>query len=103
MWVQDLPGGPVVKNPPANAEDMSSISSPGRSHKPRGNLAPAPRLRNLCALETVLDVKRGPRNGRLSTATREQPPAFAIREKPVRSKENPVQPKINTLNLKKSF
>ena len=28
----DFPGGPVVKNPPANAGDMSLIPGPGRSH-----------------------------------------------------------------------
>ena len=32
--LQDFPGGPVVKNPPANAGDMSSILGQGRSHKP---------------------------------------------------------------------
>ena len=29
---KDLPGGPVVKNPPANARDTSSIPGPGKSH-----------------------------------------------------------------------
>ena len=34
----DFPFGLVVKNPPANAGDMGSISGPGRSHLPlRGN------------------------------------------------------------------
>ena len=28
----DLPGGPAVKNPPANAGDTGSIPGPGRSH-----------------------------------------------------------------------
>ena len=28
----DFPGGPVVKNPPANAGDMGSISGLGRFH-----------------------------------------------------------------------
>ena len=32
-----FPGGTVVKNPPANAGDMGSISGPGRSHMPQGN------------------------------------------------------------------
>ena len=31
-----LPGGPVVKNPPANAGDMDSISGLGRSPR-KGN------------------------------------------------------------------
>ena len=33
----DFPGGAVVKNPPANAGDTSSIPGPGRSHMPRSN------------------------------------------------------------------
>ena len=32
--VSDFPGGPVVKNPPANAGDRGSIPGPGRSHVP---------------------------------------------------------------------
>ena len=28
----DFPGGPVIKNPPANAGDLGSSPSPGRSH-----------------------------------------------------------------------
>ena len=32
-----FPGGAVVKNPPANAGDMSSSPGPGRSHMPRSN------------------------------------------------------------------
>ena len=31
---QDFPGGPVVKNPPANAGDTGSIPGPGRLHIP---------------------------------------------------------------------
>ena len=34
---RDLPGGAVVKNPPANAGDTGSSPSPGRSHMPWGN------------------------------------------------------------------
>ena len=42
IWVKncgdwDYAGGPVVKNPPANAEDTGSISGPGRFHVPHGN------------------------------------------------------------------
>ena len=33
----DIPGGPVVKNLPANAGDTGSISGPGRSHMSGGN------------------------------------------------------------------
>ena len=34
---RDFPGGAVVKNPPANAEDMGSSPGPGRTHMPRSN------------------------------------------------------------------
>ena len=34
---QDFPGGPVVKNPLANAGDMGLIPDPGRFHMPWGN------------------------------------------------------------------
>ena len=36
----DFPGGPMVKNPPANAGDISSISGPGRFHMQWGQLSP---------------------------------------------------------------
>ena len=35
--IQDLPGGAVHKNPPANAGDIGSIPGPGRFHMPLGN------------------------------------------------------------------
>ena len=35
--VRDLPGGAVVKNPPANAGDKRSSPRPGRSHMPWSN------------------------------------------------------------------
>ena len=34
---QEFLGGPVVKNPPANAGNVGLIPGPGRSHMPRGN------------------------------------------------------------------
>ena len=37
MQFQDFPGGAMVKNPPANAEDTGSISGPGRSHMPQSS------------------------------------------------------------------
>ena len=43
LWIDlkvtygDFPGGAVVKNPPANAGDTSSIPGLGRSHMPRSN------------------------------------------------------------------
>ena len=38
IWkTQNFPGGPVVKNLPANAGAMDSVFGPGRSHMPQGN------------------------------------------------------------------
>ena len=44
---RDLPGGTVVKNPPANAGDAGSSPGLGRSHMPRSNEARAPQLLSL--------------------------------------------------------
>ena len=32
--LKDFPSGPVVKNPPANAEDMGKITRTGTAHAP---------------------------------------------------------------------
>ena len=48
----DFPGGPVVKNPPANAEGAGLIFGPGRFHMPQGNQAHAPQLLSPCATTT---------------------------------------------------
>ena len=45
--MRDLPGGAVVKNPPANAGDTGSSPGPGRSHMPRSNEAQVTRLLSL--------------------------------------------------------
>ena len=85
-----FPGGPVVKNPPANAGDTGSSPGPGRSHVPQSNSACAPQLLSLrsrahepqllkpACLEPVLHNKRSHRN-----------------EKPTHHNEDPMQPKIN--------
>ena len=49
---RDLPGGAVVKNPPANAGNTGLSPGPGRSHMPRSNSARAPQLLSLRATET---------------------------------------------------
>ena len=33
----DFPDGPIVRNPPASAGDVGSLSGPGRFHRLRGN------------------------------------------------------------------
>ena len=45
----DLPGGPVVKNLPANTGDTGLIPSPGGFYVPRNNSAHGPQVLNLCS------------------------------------------------------
>ena len=47
--IEDFPGGPVVKNLPANAEDSSSVPGLGRSQVLRNNWICAPQLLSLCS------------------------------------------------------
>ena len=54
----DFPGGPVVKNLPANAGGMGLIPSRGRFHILQSNQACTPQLLSLHALELVLCSKR---------------------------------------------
>ena len=42
----DFPGGPVVKNPPANAGDTDSIPGLGHFHMQQSNRAHSPQLRS---------------------------------------------------------
>ena len=48
-----FPGGPLVKNLPVNAEDMSSTPDPGRSHMPWGKTKPVHHNYGTCILEPV--------------------------------------------------
>ena len=43
-FIRDFPGGPVVKNSPANEGDTGSIPDLGRCHMLRGNEACGPQL-----------------------------------------------------------
>ena len=40
--IREFPGSPLVRNPPANAGDMNSVSDLGRFQVPRGSEASAP-------------------------------------------------------------
>ena len=68
MEKQDLPGGPEVRNPPANAGDRGSIPGPGRFYMPQGDRAHLPRLLKPTCLEPMPRNKKPP-----LTATRESP------------------------------
>ena len=101
---EDFPGGPVVKNPPANAGDKGLIPGPGRFHMLRDNKACAsqllsqhPRtceLKPVC-LQPVLSNKRSHFNEKSVY------PVYIIAlthhnwRKPACSNEDPTQPYIN--------
>ena len=61
LTYQDFPGGPVVKNLPTNAEDMSSITGPGRFHMLWAT-KPVHRGYRVHALEPMLGNKRSHHN-----------------------------------------
>ena len=77
----NFPGGPVVKNPAANAEDMGSIPGLGGLHMPLSNKAHELQLRKPMCLEPV---------------QQRVVPAHSNWRKPTCSSEDPVQPKVNT-------
>ena len=82
-WVDlDFPGGPVVKNPPANTGDAGLLPDLGRSLMPRSNEARVPQLLSLCALEPVSCKKRGRRRGEPAHRSEEEPLLAATRESP---------------------
>ena len=83
---QGFPDGPVVENPPANAEHMSSIPGLGRSHKHRAAEPLCCNYWSLCALESMLCYDRSHCN--------EKPTCHNWRES-AHSNEDPIQSKIN--------
>ena len=89
-----FPGGPVVKNPPANAGDTGSTPGLGRSHIPRAN-KPVRHSYWACALEPVLCNKRSHCNEKPSHCNREQPPLTKSRGNK-RTAEKTQHSQINT-------
>ena len=96
---RDFPGGPVVKNLPANAGDMGSTPGPGaRIPHASGQLnlvhrnhwAGFPRAR-------TGQQEKPPKWEACALATGEQPPFATTREKITCSNEHSAQPKINFL------
>ena len=102
----DFPGGPAVKNPPANAGKLGLISGLGRFHMLWGNWDRVPRLLSpqaastepvrpvsLCSATREATVMRNP----CAEAREWQPLLAAAREKSRHSSEDTVKPKINKL------
>ena len=55
-----FPGGPVVRNPPANAGDTYLIPDPRRFHPPRSSYARAPQPLSLCSRAQELQLLSSP-------------------------------------------
>ena len=90
MLAEDFSGGAVVKNLPANAEDMGSLSGPGRPNlSPRATTTEArvPRAR-------APQQEKPPQWETQASAMKVSPHLATTREKPTHSNEDPVQPKI---------
>ena len=69
-----VPGGAVVKSPPANAGDTGSSPGPGRSHTPRSNQARAPQLLSLRSRARAPQQKK-PQQWEVRTPQKRVPPA----------------------------
>ena len=56
----DFPGGPVVKNLPANAGDTGLIAGLGRVHVPPSNQAREPQLQSLSTWRPAPQLEKPP-------------------------------------------
>ena len=79
MDILDLPGGPVVKNSPANAGDMDSVHGPGGFDMLQGNQDCEPQHRSLhsraCALLQEKPLQQDARLLQLEKAHTQRPSA----------------------------
>ena len=109
IW--DFPGGPVVKNSPANSGDTGLIPGPGRFHMPWSSWACAPQLLSpqsracklqllkLVCLKSVLHLKRSYHSEKLVHCNYTIAPTLCNQGKPMCISEDSVQPKINKINV----
>ena len=79
---RDCPGGPMVKNPPANAGHGGSVPGPGGSHMPQSNQVSASQLLKPRCLESVLGITRSHRSQKFVHRNGEWSLFAAIRESP---------------------
>ena len=71
LEMEDFPGGPVIKNLPANAGNAVSTPGAGRFYMPCGNEACVPQLLNPHTLELVFHNKRKHLNERSAHHSKE--------------------------------
>ena len=89
----------MVKNLPVDVGDTDTIPDLGRSHMPRSDQARVPHYW-ACALETESQQEKPPQ-WEAHVPQRESSPCSGPLEKSPSSNEDPAQPKINKLYLKK--
>ena len=73
----DFPGGPVVKNLPANAGDTGLILDLGRSHMLQSNQARLPQLLSLCSRARKLQLPK-PKHPRACAQQQEKPTQWEV-------------------------
>ena len=91
-WRQDVPGGPVVKNPPDNARNMGLVPGPGRPHMLQGNSAHVPQPLKLMSPRAHAPQQEKPLRWEAQARQLESVPAHCKHRKLECSKEDPTQP-----------
>ena len=95
---EDIPGGPVVKNLPASAGDVSLIPGPGRSHMPWSNYGCAPLLSSSAATpEACAPQQERPLQWEAHAAQPESSPHSPQLEKPHAQRQPHSQKYIHTI------
>ena len=105
--LEGFPSSPVVKNPPCNAGDTSLIHDPGSYYMKQGNWACAAQLLSLCSgawkkttreaqqEKSTRRAQEKPWQWEANAPQLEDSLRLVQLEKPPRSNEDPVLPKIN--------
>ena len=90
-----FPGGSVLKNPPANAEDPGSGPGQGRSHMPWSNYTQEPQVLKPEDPRAHVLQQENPRQWEVCTARLESSPLALQIEVSLCSNKGPAPPKIN--------
>ena len=95
----DFSGGPVVKNPPANAGEHGFNSWSGRiPHAAEQLSSQATTTESACPTACAPQWEKPPQR-EIPHCNKERPPLTATREKKTCGNKHPVQPKVNKISL----
>ena len=98
--MKDSLGDLVVKNRPANASDMGSISGSGRPHMPQGSQAHALHLLSLWSVTTEATAMGSPH---AATRELESSPHSLQQEKASAQQRRPSAAKNKRINIRASL